>query len=177
MFMDVSRFLRSADSFNAAQPSSFFRLILPFSLGTVFGVVLASVLFTKVAGSGSEFIEAVFSNQAATRTTLADALSALQSGDYAKALEIAKPLADDGNVQAQTLLARMYAQGNSVLNNYPAAYHWYKKAAERGDPEAQFALAELYAYGYGVERNPARAAQWSSRAYQAGYGKQEKTTE
>jgi hypothetical protein len=145
MLMSVSQVLKSSGCSNSVRPSAFFRLFLSFSLGTAFGAGLVLMSFVNVADFGSELTGRIFANEVASRFALEDAVSALQGREYAKALGIAESLANDGDAQAQVLLARMHAKGEGMPSNYPAAYHWYKKAAEQGDPEAQFALAELYA--------------------------------
>jgi TPR repeat protein len=62
--------------------------------------------------------------------------SALARGDYAGALDIFRPLAQDGNTRAQLRLAEMYASGQGVSRNYNQAYIWYSLAARGGSTAA-----------------------------------------
>ncbi len=67
---------------------------------------------------------------------LARGEAALARGEYDKALEIIRPLAQGGNVRAQDQLAGMYAGGMGVTRNYNQAYIWYSLAARGGSTTA-----------------------------------------
>ena len=67
---------------------------------------------------------------------LAKGEGALARGDYAGALEILRPLAQDGNTRAQLRLAEMHASGLGVNRNYNQAYIWYSLAAQGGNTAA-----------------------------------------
>ena len=41
-----------------------------------------------------------------------------------------RPLAEEGNTDAQTTLGTMYAEGKSVRQDYAEALKWFRKAAE-----------------------------------------------
>ena len=56
-------------------------------------------------------------------------LSAAQSGDFATALKEWTPLAEQGNVHAQSNLALMYIRGDGVTQDYKKALKWYTLAA------------------------------------------------
>ncbi len=62
-----------------------------------------------------------------------DAATAYYKGDYATALRVLRPLAEQGEAQAQNNLGAMYAKGQGVPQDYAAAIVWYRKAAEQGD--------------------------------------------
>src|SRR5277367_6141684 len=66
-----------------------------------------------------------------------DAQEADQKDDYAKELQILRPLAEQGNAVAQLGLGVMYANGQGVPQDYAQAVVWYRKAAEQGDADAQ----------------------------------------
>ena len=63
--------------------------------------------------------------------------AAYDFGNYATALEIWRPLAERGNVEAQDALAFMYANGEGVAQNYLMAYVWFKIASENGSRTAR----------------------------------------
>ena len=62
---------------------------------------------------------------------------AIDSGDYAKALRLLRPLANDGDTIAQYNLGLIYATGRGAQQDYSAAALWFRKAAEQGYALAQ----------------------------------------
>ena len=92
------------------------------------------------------------------------------NGDYARALEILKPLAEDGNSEAQKLLGIMYDYGHGVKVDPKRALEWYTKSAEQGDPAVQFKVGAKYFRGDGAERNYKEAAKWWELAANGGQG-------
>ena len=66
-----------------------------------------------------------------------DGVAAYDQGQYATALSLWLPLAEQGNVAAQYNVAVLYEKGLGVAQDYVAAARWYAKAAAQGDPEAQ----------------------------------------
>ena len=82
---------------------------------TVVAVVLASVFAAPVAAGPFE-----------------DAVDAHARGDYAKALRLIRPLANDGDAAAQFNLGLMYVAGHGVQQDSAAAAIWFRRAAEQG---------------------------------------------
>jgi uncharacterized protein len=76
-----------------------------------------------------------------------DASDAYQRGDYATALRLSRPLADQGLAEAQTYLGLMYEKGLGVPKDYQQAAAWFRKAADQGYAIAQNNLGEMYANG------------------------------
>jgi TPR repeat protein len=62
---------------------------------------------------------------------LEDAKVAYDHRDYDTALRLWRPLADQGNAEAQKSLGNMYYQGQGVAQNYPEALKWYHLAVQR----------------------------------------------
>jgi uncharacterized protein len=91
---------------------------------------------------------------------LEDAASALQRGDYATALRLARPLAEQGNAQAQASVASMYFKGQGIAPDYQEAAKWYRLGAEQGNAVAQTALGSMYFRGQGVAHDYIEAAKW-----------------
>jgi len=58
-----------------------------------------------------------------------DGVAATLKGDYATAMRLWRPLADQGVASAQYNLGVMYANGQGVPQDYAAAVSWYRKAA------------------------------------------------
>jgi len=97
-----------------------------------------------------------------------DALAAYRSGDYAKALQLWRAQADQGDATAQFRLGSMYAEGKGVARDDKLALSWFLKAAEQGDAMAQYDAAVSYVSGIGVDPDFVAAAKWFRRAADQG---------
>lgn len=84
--------------------------------------------------------------------------------DYATALKVWLPLAQEGDRVAQTYVGEIYEKGLGVASDYTLAAAWYRKAAEQGETRAQINLGHLYEKGLGVEKDPVAALQWYRKA-------------
>ena len=67
-----------------------------------------------------------------------------QKGDFINALKFFQPAADNGHIDAQYIVGRMYYLGEGVTQDYSKAASWFDKAANQDDAVAQFDLAMLY---------------------------------
>ena len=85
-------------------------------------------------------------------------------GDYAKAISILRPLADDGEPAAQFYMGEIYRFGRGVKKDEARSAIWYKKAAANGSPEGQYSLGMMYATGIGVPIDFVEAYRWLSLA-------------
>ncbi len=88
--------------------------------------------------------------------------------DYATAVREWRPLAEQGNVYAQSSLGNMYNMGRGVPQDYAEAARWYRKAAEQGYANAQYFLGFMYSSGRGVTRDDTEAVQWYRKAAEQG---------
>jgi TPR repeat protein len=86
-----------------------------------------------------------------------DAAAALRRGDYATALKIIRPLAEQGNALAQFNLGVSYDQGWGVPQDADEALKWYRLAADQGYSLAQQNLGDIYSSGRGVPQDFAQA--------------------
>ena len=94
----------------------------------------------------------------------ADALAAAEVGNYAHAVELMTPLAEQGNAQAQFNLALMYHGGLGVNRSETAAVEWYQRAAAAGSKEAQEFLAVGFQEGwFGLPKDAKQAHYWLDR--------------
>jgi uncharacterized protein len=91
-----------------------------------------------------------------------DAAAAYRKGDYATAVGIIRPLAEEGNVAAQFNLGVMYQLSHGVPQDNEAATSWYRKAAEQGLAETH--LGVMYANREGVAQDYAAAHMWFNLA-------------
>ncbi len=79
-----------------------------------------------------------------------------------------RPLAKQGNANAQYNLGVMYDKGRGVPQDYAEAVKWYRKAAEQGHAKAQYSLGVRYANGRGVPQDDAEAVGWWRKAAEQG---------
>ena len=91
---------------------------------------------------------------------LEDGTAAYDGGDYATALRLLRPLANQGNADAQIKLGLMYLRGDGVPQNDGEALKWYRLAADQGNAYAQANLGLMYHVGQGVPQNHDEAAKW-----------------
>ena len=97
---------------------------------------------------------------AAVAGPLEDALAAHDRGDDATSLRLIRPLADQGNADAQNNLGFMYLQGQGVPKNGAEAAKWFRLAADQGYASAQYNLGVLFGSGLGVPQNYGEATKW-----------------
>jgi TPR repeat protein len=76
-------------------------------------------------------------------------------GDYATALKLWTPLAEQGDVEAQNNLGTMYANGQGVPQDYATAANWYGRAAGQGLHRPNTTSVSCYANGRGVRQDEA----------------------
>jgi hypothetical protein len=122
---------------------------------TVKAIVAAFILVVSFAGS-------------AAAGPLEDADAAFKKGDYATALRLIRPLAEQGDAGVQSVLGLMYYSGQGVPQDYAAAASWFRKAAERGDADAQYDLGVMYDEGQGIPQDYAAAMSWYRKAAEQG---------
>ena len=86
--------------------------------------------------------------------------AAYRQGDYETALRELWPLAEQGHMNAQLLLASCYMFGKGVARNLVEAEKWMRKAAEQGSPLGQFSLGGMLYQGLGVKVDYPQAVTW-----------------
>jgi TPR repeat protein len=95
---------------------------------------------------------------------LEDGAEAAERGDYATALRLWRPLADQGNPYAQYKVGLTYDVGVGAPQDFIEAAKWYLMAADQGHAGAQFNLGLLYANGRGVAQDLVQAHMWLNLA-------------
>jgi hypothetical protein len=100
---------------------------------------------------------------------LEDGRDAYNRGDYATALRLLHPLADQGHAYAQFNLGLMYDYGWGVPQNYAEAVKWFRLAADQGNAGAQIKLGLMYQLGQGVPQDYIHAHMWLNLAAAQGY--------
>ena len=94
---------------------------------------------------------------------------AYNRGDYATALREWRPLAEQGNMTAQSFIGMMYLNGNGVPQDYAEAVKWSRKAAAHGDIPAMYNLGGMYKSGLGVPQDYAKALGFYRRTAAVGF--------
>ncbi len=89
-----------------------------------------------------------------------DAADAYGRGDYPTALRLLRPLAAQGDADAQVLLGLMYDSGLGTPQDYSEAAKWYRKAADLKSVHAYYMLAVMYGMGHGVPQDYAVSVLW-----------------
>jgi TPR repeat protein len=122
---------------------------------------------------------------------LEEGLAAYERFDFATALTVLEPLAEQGNVEAQLRLGLMYHKGLGVRSDNVKASKWLRLAADQDNAQAQFVLwrtdyaeafklllrsadhgygyaqdylGDMYALGHGVPVDNVQAYFWHDRA-------------
>ena len=106
---------------------------------------------------------------AAIAGPLEDARAAHGSGDYATAIRLFRPMAENGDAIAQYYLGDLYDKGRGVPQDYAEATKWYRRSAEQGFSLAQHLLGFMYLQGHGVPQDYAEALKWIRRAAEQGH--------
>ncbi len=92
---------------------------------------------------------------------LDDAIESMRIGDFAEAFCIMKPLAEQGNIEAQYNLGWMYHNGYGLRVNDHLALEWWRLASGQGHSDASFSIGMLYDLGEGqISRNPQKAVDY-----------------
>ena len=107
---------------------------------------------------------------APARADYEQAIKYYEHGDYAAALRELRPLAQQGNLDAQAKLGQMYLDGRGVKADPTTAMRLLKQAATEGDvAAAESDIGRIYYNGSGVKRDYAEAARWFQKAADQGY--------
>lgn len=88
--------------------------------------------------------------------------------EYSKALDIARPVAEQGHPIAQYFLGLLHKDGTGVPKDQAKAVEWFRKSANQGYPDAQFALGIAYLKGDGVKADAAQYRSWMRQAAEKG---------
>ena len=91
--------------------------------------------------------------------------SELSAEELAKRMEAA----ENGDAEAQCLLADAYFLGEGVEHDEQKAVEWFRKSAEQGHAVAEYALGNCYFAGRGIEKDEAEAFKWFLKSAEHGY--------
>ena len=128
----------------------------------MFGLLRTTILSLALAFGAGSVLAQDFQKFLAAYQDFQKGFAAYNAGDYATPLQEWRPLAEQGNADAQGNIGVMYDKGKGVLQDYAEAVKWYRLAAEQGDAKAQFNLAVMYYKGRGVLQDNIRSHMWSN---------------
>ena len=83
--------------------------------------------------------------------------------------ELYRRTGDDTWLVKLTSLARCFAEGKGVEQNWTKAVEWYTKAAEKGHGDAMYNIGVCFEKGEGVEQNWTKAVEWYTKAAEKGH--------
>ena len=99
---------------------------------------------------------------------LSDGIAHFEQRDYQSALELLRPLADEGEPRAQYVIAVMFLNGLIKAPSEDTAAGYMHRAADQGYAPAQTELARMYRDGDGVPQHPLASLEWYQRAAENG---------
>jgi TPR repeat protein len=138
----------------------------------VTGLLLLAALLYAPLSVGKELSPAT--------VTIEQAVAVYEKGEYEKAYPLLARLGRNGNVDAQYLLSKMYAEGKGVKPDEAKSLANLRRAAsidyardpgKFGNADAQYDLAQRYAIGKGVQKNPTNAVKYLTRASESAHRK------
>jgi TPR repeat protein len=74
---------------------------------------------------------------------VATAKSEPPENEFKEAAEGIRPLAEEGDAEAQSALGIFYVNGRGVPKDYVEAYKWLKLASDKGDKDAKTAFSVI----------------------------------
>jgi TPR repeat protein len=122
---------------------------------------LSIFLFIQLAGCGK----------------VTDPKTAFDNGDYELAFKLWKPLADNGDANAQNYLGILYYLGLGTKRNYKKSLEWYERAARSGHADAQRNYGDMINFGRGIKKDNYSAYKWYFAASQQGNEKAKRQIE
>lgn len=93
------------------------------------------------------------------------AMRAYAEKDYATAIREFTAVAEQGNVEAQLIVGKMYMIGQGVTKDSDQAIKWFKPAADQGNADAQFFLGAMYLL---PQRDIAEGLKWLTLSAEQG---------
>ena len=102
------------------------------------------------------------------RADFDSAVKAYRERHYAAAYREFLSMAKAGNARAQTIIAMMNRDGESVTPDARKAFSWYMKAARQDYGPAMYQVGTMYADGKGIAADRDKAIYWLRKAAEAG---------
>ncbi len=93
---------------------------------------------------------------------------AFNKGDYETAYKLWRPIAEQGDAEAQNYMGIIYYLGLGVNRDYTKALNWYEKAAKAGYADGQRNYGDMLHFGRGTKKDNYQAYKWYFAAFQGG---------
>lgn len=74
---------------------------------------------------------------------LAEGVNAFQNGQYAEAYALLVPFAEQGELRAQLIMARLFYAGHGVEKNHDTYVYWLQRSADSGDKASKSLLKRM----------------------------------
>jgi len=105
---------------------------------------------------------------AAAAGPVEDGFAAYARGDFARAVELWRPYAENGDARAQNFMGDLYFEGQGVKQDFRQALFWFKLAAGKGSAAARYNLGVAAEQGRGLPASAAQATAYYKQAAEAG---------
>src|SRR5215469_9200655 len=89
------------------------------------------------------FFAILLSTRFLVGSDLASAKRMYEEKEYDAALKESRPLAEQGNADAQVLVGKMYMMGQGIPRDRDLAIKWFRAAAEQGNADGQFFVGSM----------------------------------
>lgn len=103
-----------------------------------------------------------------TNINLASGISAFESKQFSRAIQLLNPLAESGEAEALYRCAIMFQNGLGITRNEKRAFDCMSAAANQGHALAQHGLGFMYMEGDCVTQDGERAVKWFTDAAEQG---------
>ncbi|MDR8054190.1 tetratricopeptide repeat protein [Burkholderia cenocepacia] len=131
---------------------------------TAISILLAAATLTGTAQAQSSQID--------YSVSYSQTNAAYKNKDYVTAMQELKPLAEQGDTNAQVMVGYMYINGQGVPTNSAEGISWYQRAAAQGNRAAQFNLGVNYQFGQNsLPKDPEKAFNFIKQSANNGYAK------
>ncbi len=124
------------------------------------GLFLMVIILALIAGRFAGRLAGERDLRARHTQTVYDAEVAYSRGNYAYALRLFEPPAQDGNPAAEFFIGKMYDAGQGLPQSSAKAVEWTTRAANQNFAPAHYNLGTVYERGEGVPQNYGTAARW-----------------
>ncbi|MDQ1363337.1 MAG: uncharacterized protein QG652_1198 [Pseudomonadota bacterium] len=101
--------------------------------------------------------------------TVEEAKQYIRVKNFQEAVLLLDTLAQQGDAEAQYMLAVMYRNGHGVDRDLPRAFGWFLKAAQNKHVKAQYEVGMCYLNGLGVAPDSAQSRVWLGKAAAQNY--------
>ena len=99
---------------------------------------------------------------------LESGIAAFETKNFAHAIKLLSPIADEGNVEAMYRMAIMLQNGLGCQTSTEKAFSYMKDAAHKGYPLAQHAYGFMFFEGECTEKDIDKSIEWFTKAADQG---------